>query len=301
MGFFCQTLFALTAMHAQALDLTAFMMAGAPRAGAELASNVSPDACAQDWVPRLRAQAKAWPGRAVVLLAPESLVQGRTTELLRALPVAVLQAPEPALGRLAWRWAKGLQQQGNRVSVVSSRPHWGQLVDQRIDWLPKPGAKKVVSLTDFVKEAGLSSPRLAPGLAALVQVPGITPALAQDLLSRHGTLGALLEAAQDFLAFSQEPAKAQVLTQDDVRERVAQAAQALDFSRSPAMSPETAGGSPAWWKGSLDELNAAEALVDLGLSDCVQDFEEWLKPWRACDIARADWLQMTRAWEQARS
>lgn len=290
-------------MHAQALDLIALNLPSAPRvttqAGGDLAPGFLPEFVASDWVPRLRAQAKGWPGRAVVVLAPPEALQGPAADLMRALPVAVLQAPVAMLGPLAWRWSKALQQQGNRVTFVSSRAPWGQLVDQRVDWQPKLGTKKVVTLADFAKETGLSRPVLAPAHTALTLALAAPSALAQDLLARHGTLGALLDAAQDFLAFSREPAKAQPLTQDDVRERVAKLAQAWDFGRLPSESAN-ASEQAAWWRGSLDELNAAEALVDLGLPECVAEFDEWLKPWRACDMARADWLQLSRAWESAR-
>jgi len=290
-------------MHAHIVDLDALLrrlLAG------EVLSETPPDGpagavvqAALRWTHQSLRGRKAQP---LVLVSPDEQSWGPSEQptwravlqALALLPVATLQGTQSS--QLAWGLTKTLQSQGARVSLYGEGPLWWQMVGPRSDWTALFGRKQVRA-ESFYRDTEQPAPARVPQWLALSSPSaGLTAKQAQALLSRYGELGAVLTAAQDFMGWSAEPAWAQGLSDVDRQKAVLKVWASLCLGRRPDALEQ----AQLHW-GRLDELALAEHLQDTGALEGLGDFLEWVNAWEKAAPARADCLQVSRAWSQTKS
>ena len=202
-------------------------------------------------------------------------------QLCRRLPVTQVMHPGAEAADLAWGLSRQMERQGHRVTLCTTQPVWLQMVSSRTSWTSarKPG---LVELDGFARSSG-GFPR--PGVVAdvlalsgdaerkLVGLPDFNLKKALALVNRFGSVQGALDAAEDFLVFSADPAHAPALMVEKHRTRVVANQNLLDLSRGPALD----GAQAEVTAGEYCELGLFELFLDLDFKLGQADFGAWCR------------------------
>lgn len=211
---------------------------------------------------------------------------------LSYFPVLQVKHPHGEADDLAWGLSRQLSAQGHLVTVHTSDTDWLQMVSPRVRWLNARKPSQLVELDTFHRLSGFATPAQVAQVKALMGddsddiegVPDIAQKRAASLLGKYGTLDAVLEAADDFLQFSQEPKFFHSLMLPQWKDAVRRNRQLVDLSLGPVL----AGEDVELVVGAFDELNLFEIFVDLQFLQMQDGFDSWKRvlnaPLSAADV-----------------
>lgn len=219
---------------------------------------------------------------------------------LRAFPVLQLTAPHAEADDLAFGLSRQLAGQGHLVSLFTADTDWLQLVAPRVRWINARKPAQVVELDGFARNCSFPAPELVASIKALAGddsddisgVPDIALKRATALVAKYGTLDAVLEAARDPFAFSNEPKYFQPLALPETQALVRRNERLVTL----ACGPSVCGDEVQWHAGSFDELELYEVFVDLGFLQFQDAFSLWERH-LSKELPRADVLSVQRAIE----
>lgn len=200
---------------------------------------------------------------------------------LTYFPVVQVTHPGAEADDVAFGLSRQLTKQGNRTSAFSADFDWLQMVNRLTSWVnARKPSTHTVDLDNFAKESGgyLRPEAVAP-LKALTgdvsdDIEGLVDVAlkrAGPLLTKYGSVEAILEAAGDFLAFSAEPKYYHSLMNPPTQELVRRNLQLVDLARAPAL----AGEDLVVTVGEFCDLELYSLFIDLDFKQAQSYFENW--------------------------